>query len=300
MNHFFSFIASFTTIFLVGALDFVYQTRYLGGLQNRSDSHAAALSSSALSLDQSMSQELSAAVMEKQSPAVVTALTVDPVADYMETINKKLVTLVKPEQLAKILGDRKQLKRIAGVVKLTDEERVNVQNRLEQFELAKASLLLNSKLTPAARASELAKAKQQKDEWLSTQLGKQRADEIIRSNQRHEHAATEQRASLAISRMSEILNLSENQKMQLHAGFVERALNPQTQPMLAAKVYGTIQTEPPVPDISEDAEKILTSAQWQVHQNQVATNRQTDEELNDMAGMMSELLPKLFEEIFKN
>lgn len=300
MNQNLRFTASFTTILLLGVLAFTYQTRHLGGLQSRSDSHAAAVSSSTPSLDQSTSQERSAAAMEKQSSAATMAATVDPVADFLDTVNEKLVALVKPEQLAKILWDKQQLERIAAVVKLTDEERVNLQKRLEQFDLAKASLFLNSNLTPAARASELAKAKQQKVEWFTTQLGKKRADEIILSNQLHERAATEQRASLAVSRMSDTLNLSEEQKEKLQVGLVERDLNPRTQPMLAAKVHGTIQTEPSVPDISEDIEKILTPAQWQIYQNLSATNRQKDEELKDMAGMMSGLLPTLFEELFKN
>ena len=300
MNQNLRFTASFTTILLLGVLAFTYQTRHLGGLQSRSDSHAAAVSSSTPSLDQSTRQERSAAAMEKQSSAATMAATVDPDADFIDTVNEKLVALVKPEQLAKILWDKQQLERIAAVVKLTDEERVNLQKRLEQFDLAKASLFLNSNLTPAARASELAKAKQQKDDWLSTQLGKKRADEIIRSNQLHEHSATELRASQAVSRMCDTLNLSDDQKEQLQAGLVERDVNPRTQPMLAAKAYGTIQTKPPVPNISEDIEKILTPVQWQMYQSLSATNRQKDEEIDDMAVMMRELLPNLFEEIFKN
>ena len=281
-------------------LAFTYQTRHLGRLRGRSVSHAVTVNSAAASLDQSTSKELSAAALKKQSYAAATDASVDPVADFMDTINEKLVTLIKPEQLAKILGDREQLERIAGVVKLTDEERINLQKRLEQFELAKASLLLNSNLTPATRANELANAKQQKDDWFSTQLGRMRSEEIIRSNQLHEHAATERRASLAVSRMNDTLNLSDDQKEQLQVGLVERDLNPVTQPMLAVKIYGTIQTNPPDPDISEDAEKILTPAQWQTYQIQNATNRQKDEEIDDMAVMMRELLPNLFEEIFKN
>lgn len=300
MNQNLRFTASFTTILLLGVLAFTYQTRHFGRLWSGSDSHAVAVRSSTPSLEQSTIQEMSAAALEKQASAAATDATVDPVVDFMDTINEKLVTLIKPEQLAKILGDREQLGRIAGVVKLNDEERVNLQKRLEQFELAKASLLLNPNLTPAARASELAKAKQQKDDWFSTQLGRIKSDEIIRSNHLHEHATTERRASLAISRMSDTLNLSEDQKEQLQVGLVERDLNPVTQPMLAVKVFGTIQTEPPDPDISEDAEKILTPAQWQTYQIQNATNRKKDEELNDMAAMMRELLPNLFEEIFKN
>ena len=297
MNQNLRFIASFATIFLLGVLAFTYQTRHLGGLQSRSDSHAAAVSSSTPSLDQSTSQELSAAAMEKQSLAAATAATVDPVADFMDTVNEKLVTLVKPEQLAKILWDKEQLERIAAVVKLTDEERINLQKRLEQFDLAKASLFLNSNLTPTIRASELAKVKQQRVEWFTTQLGKQRADKIILSNQLHERAATELRASLAISRMNDTLNLSDGQKEQLKAGLVERDLNPLTQPMLTAKVCGSILTEPPAPAISEEVEKIVSPAQWQAYQNLDATTRQRGDEMSEM---MSGQLPNLFEEIFKN
>ena len=300
MNQNLRFTASFTTILLLGVLAFTYQTRHLGGLQSRSSSHAAAVSSPTPSSDQSTSQELSAAAMEKHSLAAATAATVDPDADFMDTVNKKLVTLIKPEHYAKTLWDKEQLERIAAVVKLTDEEGVNLQKRLEQFDLAKASLFLNPNLTPAARASELAKAKQQKVDWFTTQLGKKRADEIILSSQLHERAATEEQASQAVSRMSDTLNLSEEQKEQLQAGLVERDLNPLTLPMLVTKVYGTIQTEPPVPDISEDIEKILTPIQLQMYQNPSAINRQKDEELNDMNGMMSGLLPTLFEELFKD
>jgi hypothetical protein len=300
MNQNLRFTASFTTILLLGILAFIYQTRYLGGLQIQSNSQAAAVGNCAPTLDQSTKPEGSAAAMEKQSPATATVATVDPVAVFMDTINEKLVTLVKPEHLAKIIGDRTQLERVAAVVKLSDEERENVQKRLEQFEIAKCSLLLNPNLTPAARASELAKARRQKDDWLSAQLGKKRSDEVTRASQLHENAATELRASLAVSRMSATLNLSDEQKKQLQAGLVERDLDPLTQPMLSAKVYGTIQTEPPVPDISEDAEKILTPAQWQFHQTQHAAKSQENEELSEMSEMMSGLLPTLFEEIFKN
>ncbi len=298
MNQNLRFTASFTTILLLGVMAFTYQTHYLGGLQSRSDSQTSAVSSFVSSLEQSTKQEGSAAAMEKQSPA--TAASVDPIDVFMETINEKLVTLIKPEQLAKILGDKTQLERISAVVKLSDEERENVQKRLEQFEISKCSLLLNPNLTPAARASELAKAKQRKDDSLSTQLGKKRSDEVIRANQLHENAATELRASLAISRMAETLNLSDEQKEQLQAGLVERDLNPPTQPMLSARVCGTVQTDPPAPDISENAEKILTPAQWKIYQTRDTTNSQKDQELNEMAGMMSGLLPTLFEELFKN
>ena len=295
MNPNLRFTASFTTIFLLGAMAFIYQTRYLGGLQSRSDSHAAAVSIPGSSLDISTSQEISAAAGEKQSPVAVAI--VDPVADFMDTINEKLVTLIQPEQLAKILGDKTQLERIDVVVKLTAEERVNVQKRLEQFDLTKCLLLLDPNLTPAARAVELAQAKQQKDAWFSTQLGKKRSDEIILANQLHERAATELRVSLAVSRMNDTLNLSDGQKEQLQAGLVERDLNPQTQPMLTTKVCGTIQTEPPSPDVSEDVEKIVSPAQWQSYQKQAATNRQKDEAMTEM---LSGRLPTLFEEIFKN
>jgi hypothetical protein len=299
MNQNLRFIASFVTILLLGMLAFIYQTHYLGGLRSHSDSRAAVDASSASFLEQSIRQE-SAAAMEKQSPAAAKVSPVDPVADFMETIDEKLVTLIKPEQLAKISGDRTQLERITEVVKLTDEERENIQKRLEQFEISKCSLLLNSNLTPATRASELVKAKKQKDDSLSAQLGKKRSDEVIRANQLHENTATELRPSLAVSRMATTLNLSDKQREQLQAGLVERDLNPSTQSMLAARVHGTVQTEPPPPDISEDAEKILRPAQWQIYQTRNATNSQKDEELNAMGGMMSGLLPSLFEELFKN
>jgi hypothetical protein len=299
MNQNLRFTASFMTILLLGILAFIYQTRYLGGLQIQSNSQAAAVGSSASFLEQSTTKESSAATV-KQSPAAATVATVDPVAVFMDTINEKLVTLVKPEQLAKILRNKTKLERVTAVVKLSDEERENIQKRLEQFDIANCSLLLNPNLTPAARASELAKARKQKDDWLSAQLGKKRSDEVTRASQFHENAATELRASLAVSRMSATLNLSDEQKKQLQAGLVERDLDPLTQPMLSAKVFGTIQTEPPVPDISEDAEKILTPAQWQFHQTQHAAKSQENEELNAMGEMMSGLLPTLFEEIFKN
>lgn len=297
MNHNLRFTASFATILLLGMLAFTYQSRHLDWLRSRSDSPVAMVRSPAPSQYSSTSQEVSAATLEEQHPAAVTA---DPVAEFIDTINEKLVTLIKPESLAKILGDRTQLERISAVVKLTDEERISVQKRLAQFDLAKCSLLLNPNLTPTARAGELAKAKQQKDDWFSTRLGKMRSDQIILSNQLHERAVTERRASLAVSRMSETLDLSDEQREQLQVGLVERDLKPLTQPMLAAKFFGTMQTEPPVPDLSEEAEDILSPAQWQAYQKQGAINRQKDEEFNEMAGMMTGLLPTLFEEIFKN
>ena len=238
--------------------------------------------------------------MEKQSVAAATAATVDPVAEFIDLVNEKLVTLIKPEQWAKTLWDKAQWERIAAVVKLTDEESVNLQKRLEQFDLAKVLLLLNSNLTPTARASELVKAKQQMGDWFTTQLGKKRADEIILSNQLSERDTNEQEASRAVSRMSDTLNLSEDQKAQLQAGLVERELNPLILPMATMQIVGTLQTEPPVPDISEDIEKTLTPIQWQMYQKLSATNRQKEEELKDMGEMMSGLLPALAEEIFKN
>ena len=300
MNQKLRFTASFTTILLLGVVAFTCQTRHLGGLQSRSDSHAAAVSSSAPPLDQSTSQELSASAMEKQCVAAATAATVDPVAEFIDLVNEKLVTLIKPEQWAKTLWDKAQWERIAAVVKLTDEESVNLQKRLEQFDLAKVLLSLNSNLTPAARASELVKAKQQMGDWFTTQLGKKRADEIILSNQLSERDTNEQEASRAVSRMSDTLNLSEDQKVQLQAGLVERELNPLILPMATMQIVGTLQTEPPVPDISEDIEKTLTPIQWQMYQKLSATNRQKEEELKDMGEMMSGLLPALAEEIFKN
>lgn len=299
MNRNLRFTVSFTSILLLGVLAFTYQTRYLRVLQSRSDSHTAAVSSSAPSVNQFTSQKSSAA-MEKQSPPAATVATVDPIADFMEAINEKLVTLIKPEQLAKFFGDKTQLERIATTVKLTDEEHVNVQKRLELFDLTKCSLLLNPNLTPAARANELAQAKQQKDQWLLTQLGKKRSAEVILANQLDENAATEQRALSAVSRMSETLNLSDPQKEQLQAGLVEHDLTPQTQSMLAIRVYGTIQTEPPVPDISEDVEKILTPAQLKIYQTPNVSILQDDKQRNEMAGMINGLLPTLFEEFLKN
>jgi hypothetical protein len=215
----------------------------------------------------------------------------------------KLVTLPQrsePAHLAKLLWDRQQLERIAMVVKLADSERANIQKQLEQFDLAKAVLFLNPNLTPTARASELAMAKRQKNDWFVTELGKQRADEVILADQLHENTATEQGATQTVSRMNDTLNLSDEQQKQLLAGLVERDLNCLTQPMLAAKVSGTIQTEPPLPDISEDAEKILTPTQWQMYQDPGNTNRQKAVELEGMVKVMIGLLPASFAELFKN
>jgi hypothetical protein len=267
MNQPSRFTAAFVVTLSLGTLLYSHQTTQLNDLQRRTKAQVIAARDSAPSLPETTMPESSMAAPGKPNPAAE-----DPAAVFMSMLMEKVVTFMKPDDLAEVLGDGGYFENILSAVKLTDEERASIQQRLKQFNLKKTALFVNANLTPAARAAELAAAKQQREEWLVAKLGKERADAAILSIQLHERASAEKRASEAVLRMDYSLNLSDAQKNQLLAGLIKRDLTPATaEAMLNQETYGGINIEPPVPDLSADMEKILPPAQWQLYQK----NRQT-------------------------
>ncbi len=283
-------------VLLLGVLMFTHQTQRLRELQKRSDLLAATARATDPSFDGSTPPESPMAASRKPCPAP----NPDLPGEFITRLKEKLVSSIKPEHLTGYLGDEGQFERIAATTNLSDEERAIVRQGLEPFDLQKARLYLDLGLTPAARARELAEVRRRKDEWLIAHLGKERSDAFFLSDQRHARALAEQQATVAISRLSHSLDLSDEQKDELHTGLVDRVLHPgPAGEMPDVGTFGIIQMEPPAPDVSEEVEKILTSGQRLIYQQQRENTRRNIAQRSQMLNAITESMQPALEELLQ-
>jgi hypothetical protein len=263
MNQIQRFSASFTVVLLVGGLLFVHQSRRLDELRGHSESPALARRSNPSPTGSTPPVSTAPSSRPKLSDA-------DTAAAFVKTFKEKLTSTIEPEAFSALLGNGGRFERICSVAKLTDAERAIVEKQLVQFDAENARLSLDSKLTPDARATALFALKTRRNEWLEAQLGKERAEAIKVSDQAKKRADAQERAALAVSLISGIARLSAAQKDELFKGLVERDLQPsQAEPMIEQQTYGKIEMEPPIPDLTEEAAKILTPDQLQASQRQL-------------------------------
>lgn len=294
MNQIQRFSASFAVVLLLGGLLFVHQSRQLDELRGHSESPALARRSNPSPNGSTPPGSTAPSSRPKPSDA-------DTAAAFVKTFKEKLASTIEPEAFAAFLGNGGRFERICSVAKLTDDERAIVEKQLEQFDAENARLSLDSKLTPDARATALSALKMRRNEWLEAQLGKERAEAIKVSDQAQKRADAEERAALAVSRISGIARLSAAQRDELFKGLVERDLQPsQAEPMIEQQTYGKIEMEPPVPDLTEEAAKILTPDQLQASQRQLERSNLSLVQQQKLITKMMEAMQPALEEMLQS
>lgn len=260
---------SFLGILLAGALLFFYQTQRLAELERHAEVQSAAAVTAAPSrIPASRSVD----------PASKTAHPASLV--FLGKLKDALANSLTKNQVEALLnpGDAELgFESLVTAANLTGDEREAVRRGLKQFDGHRAELYLNRSLSPAALADELLKVKGRREAWLAAQLGKERYEAVVRCGERQARASAERRAAASVSRISSAADLSQAQKDALYAGFLDLNLNPPSSAgnKLTVETFANLKVEPSVPDLSEDAEKILTEEQLRLYQLQKKTSAQT-------------------------
>jgi hypothetical protein len=183
----------------------------------------------------------------------------------MERVNAKLFEAVKPEEVVTFIGTgNDELARIGMAVKLSAAEQAEIKSAFADFEVERTRIWMDASLTGEARAAQLAELTARKKAWLEKRLGAERAGVLAEAESGFERARAGQQATRSVARVSRAVDLTAAQAEQLHAGFVERKLNPPPSPapVLALRPFGGVTVEPEGPNIDAEAEKILTPEQW--------------------------------------
>jgi len=288
---------TFAIVLLLGGLMSFHQTRRLTVLENRQGALAAATDTVNPPRHEVSQADLHVGPAGVRNPPALAAAQdpeADPAAAFIEALKDKLKTSLKPEQVAGFLINEQAFESLALAAHLTAEERVSVQAGLKSYDLERAGLYLDRTLTTAARLEGLAEVKQRQEAWLAGQLGKDRYEAVLLSGKRNKRASAERMASAGVSRISSSVDLTEAQKAELHAGFLERSLNPAIPRggEIAVIASSSIEMGPFAPDLSEDAEKILTPGQWQLYQGQMdASAKSMNRQGELMLGLMESLKP---------
>jgi hypothetical protein len=281
---------SFGVILLLGGLMFVHQTKRLGDLER---SRSAAAVTAVPPIDGGPAPESHDAVPAVKSPPAAT----DPAAEFIGKLKEALAaSLTKDQVIAFLNTDRKWVafESLAATANLTKAERDTIRRGLEAYDEERAALYLNRGLAPAALSAGLTQVKRRQEEWLGTQLGQERYEAVLRSDEQDARTSAEQRAAQSVSRISAAADLTEAQKDQLYAGFLELNLQPiqAAEDKLVVETFGNLEKGPFAPDLSEDVERILTPEQLQLYQLQRgASSQSTAAQGKMMNGLMKSVMP---------
>ena len=263
---------SFGFILVLGGLIFFLQNRQLDDLAHRAEFRSAAAGPPLTPLDGTPEADSSDTTPAVESP--------QPTTDPTDVFIKKLKEL--------------SFESLAAAANLTNEERDTIRQGLERYDEQKVALYLNRGLATAALTAGLAEVKGRQEAWLASQLGKEQYEAVLRSDEQHTRASAERRAAESVSRINSAADLTETQKEKLYAGFLELNLHPPTaaEDKLGVDTFGYLEIGPSAPDLSADAEKILTPEQRQLYQLQrQAAAQNTAAQGEAIMSMMESLMP---------
>lgn len=298
MNPLRRFSLTFGSILLLGALVFIYQTRRLTSIEHHMESRSAATATSAPPPDETLHND-----QPVTKPAVATPQPdTDSAEKFIGKLKAALASSLNEVQLATFLnvgGKLGSFEALASAANLTLEESATVREGLEKFDEERAALFANHAIAPAALTTGLADVKLRQDQWLAGQLGTERYAALTRYEERRTRESAKQRAAEAVSRIAAATDLTEEQKEKLNEGFLELSLRPPqaaAENKLVVETTGNLNTGPTAPDLSEDAEKILTPAQLENYQlQQQAAVENTEAKTEAMMEMMQTLLPAVIQ-----
>ena len=284
---------SFGFILVLGGLIFFLQNRQLDDLAHRAEFRSAAAGTPLTPLDGTPEADSSDTTPAVESPQPTT----DPTDVFIKKLKEALAASLAKEQVRAFLnmgGKELSFESLAAAANLTNEERDTIRQGLERYDEQKVALYLNRGLATAALTAGLAEVKGRQEEWLASQLGKERYEAVLRSDEQHTRASAERRAAESVSRINSAADLTETQKEKLYAGFLELNLHPPTaaEDKLVVDTFGYLEIGPSAPDLSADAEKILTPEQRQLYQLQrQAAAQNTAAQGEAIMSMMESLMP---------
>ena len=288
---------SFGVILVLGGLIFFHQNRRLDDLAHRAEFRSAAAGPPLAPLDGTPEADSSDTTPAVESPQQ----GIDPADAFNRKLKEALAASLAKDQVRtflKVGGKELPFESLAAAANLTNEERDTIRQGLERYDEQKVALYLNRGLATAALTAGLAEVKGRQEEWLAAQLGKERYESILRSNEQHTRASAERRAAGSVSRINSAADLTETQKEKLYAGFLELNLHPPTaaEDKLVVDTFGYLEIGPSAPDLSADAEKILTPEQWQLYQlKRQAAAQNTAAQGEAIMRMMKSLMPAVME-----
>ncbi|MES2438877.1 MAG: hypothetical protein V4584_07415 [Verrucomicrobiota bacterium] len=286
---------SFAAILLLGGLIFIYQTRRLDELEHRSGFRSTG--SATPPDDETRLADASDTAPAVKSPQPGT----DPTQTFIAKLKETLATSLTEDQVIAFrnMGAKGlTVEDLGAAANLSKEERNTIRQGLKQYDKQRAALYLDHDLAPAALTSGLAEVKHRQEKWLAAQLGRERYESVLRSDERKARASAEHRAAESVSRISSAADLTESQKDRLYAGFLDINLHPPkaAEDKLVVETFGNLEIGPSAPDLSEDAEKILTPDQLRIYQLQRRATAENAGAQNDlMMGMMQSLMPTVLE-----
>lgn len=282
--------ASFAVVILVGGLIFSIQTRKLAELER----HTEYLSTASVATPPAKTPCL-AGVSDTAPSTKSLSSDADPAAAFIAKIEETLTASLTEEQvttLQKMTADGMGFECLATAANLNEEERNKIQQGLKSYDQQRTVLYLNRKLPATTLAVGLAEVKQRQEEWLAAQLGPERYESLLRSDERETTARAARKATDSVSRINSVADLTETQRDKLYAGFLELNLHP-TKPAehkLTVETSGDIEFGPFAPDLSEDIEKLLTPDQLEIYQLQ---RRAMAEEVKARDDLKMGLMPSL-------
>lgn len=290
MNPLRRFSITFDIIVLLGGLLFIRQTRRLGEVRR----HVVSLPNMA-QIELPSPGETS--VTDK--PAGKSQADTDAEEKLIAKLKAALAASLTEEQLTAFLsmgGTGVTFESVAASAHLTPEESSHIREELGKYDKERAALYLNHDLTPAALDVGLAGLKLRQDKWLAGQLGTERYARMIRDEDRRNRASAKQRAAESVSRIGSATDLTEEQKKKkLNDGFLKINLDSPrkaAENKLVVETTGSLEMAPSAPDLSQEAEKILTPGQLEDYQHQQeASTENTKARSEAMMGMMESLLP---------
>lgn len=286
-------LVSFGVILILGGLIFFYQNRRFDELAHRIEFRSAAVGTPLALSDETPEADSSETTPAVESPQSDT----DPADAFIRTLKEALAASLTKDQVSAFLNAGAKgtaFERLAATANLTKEERDTIRQGLEHYDEQKVALYINRDLATAALTAGLAEVKRRQEEWLASQLGKERYEAILRSDEQHTRASAERRAAGSVSRINSAADLTETQKEKLYAGFLELNLHSPTaaEDKLVVDTFGSLEIGPSAPDLSADAEKILTPEQRQLYQLQrQAAAQNTSAQGEAIMGTMESLMP---------
>jgi hypothetical protein len=285
---------SFGIVLCLGSILFFYQTRQYSEIRNRRNSLPASANAVKSLKNETLPPSLQESSLEKKAKPSASDL-----ADaFTEKFKNKMLSSITPETLNEFFDEGALEKRIYMIAGLTTEETTDILVGLKPYELEQMRIYLNQGLTPAKRGEMLAEVKRRREAWLAVRIGKERYAAVLLSDEVVKNTSAEEGATNAINRLVSAVNLTDAQKEKLHAGFIEQQLNPAAAPeeRLVVTTNGSIQREPPGPDLSEELKKNLTPEQWNLYQKPRADDGHINSRNQVMINVMMESLqPALVE-----
>lgn len=293
MNSLQHFSITFGSVLLIGGLAFIHQTRRLGEIRQLVKAMPAVAESAGRPLG-----ETSAADQSADRPAMTDPQQdTDAAEKFIGKLKRALAAALTEDQVAAFLktgGRAGTFECLAAAVDLTLEESATIREGLEKYDGQRAALYANHDLAPATLAGGLAGLKRRHEEWLAGQLGPERYAALNLHQERRTSDSAKLRAAASVSRIAAATELTEAQRQQLNEGFLELNLRPTlpAEDKLVVETFGNLTMGPPAPDLSSEAEKILTPEQLENYQiQQEAAVENTEAQSGAMMEMMESLLP---------